>query len=42
MSGDEEEEETERRRKRAEEINTPSAADLNGLHDNYLHYTSHL
>lgn len=39
MSGDEEE---ERRRKRAEEINTPSAADLNGLHDNYLHYTSHL
>lgn len=39
MSGDEEE---RRRRKRAEEINTPSAADLNGLHDNYLHYTSHL
>lgn len=41
MSGDEEEKER-RRKKRAEEINTPSAAELNGLHDNYLHYTSHL
>lgn len=41
MSGDEAEKER-RGRRRAGEINTLSAAVLNGLHDNYLYSTSHL